>query len=74
MIPVGELKSITPKSVIKIVKNWKKVSLRRTAQPMAASTNAASEETKSSVMSVDSAVHSQSAPQQRDLILWTLPL
>ena len=73
MIPVEELRSMTLKSVIKTARNWKKVSLRRTAQSMAASTNAASEETKSSVTSVDSAVLSLSAPHQRALILRTLP-
>ena len=74
MTLVEELKSITLKSVIKTVRNWKKVSLRRAAQLKVASTSAASEETKSSVTSVDSAVRSLSAQHQMDLILWTLLL
>ena len=73
MINVEKPRGITLKSVMKTVRNWKKVSLQGAAQLKVASTSAASEETKSSVMSVDSAVHSQSAPQQRDLISWTLP-
>ena len=73
MIPVEELRSIMLKSVIKTVRNWKKASLRRTAQPKVASTSAASEETKSSATSVDSAVPSLSAQHQMGLILWTLP-
>ena len=72
MIPAEELRSIMLKSVIKTVRNWKKVSLRRIAQPKVASTNAASEETKSSVTSVDSAVPSLSAQQKMGLILRTL--
>ena len=49
------------------------MSLRRIAQLKVASTSAASEETKSSATSVDSAVRSRSAQHQLDLILWTLP-
>ena len=72
MIPVEEPRSMTLKSVIKTVRNWKKVSLRRTAQPKVASINAASEEIKSSVTSVDSAAPSLSAQQKMGLILRTL--
>ena len=74
MIPVEELKSITLKSAIEIVRNWKKVSLQGAAELKVASTSAASEETKSSVTSVDSAVRSRSAQRQMDLILRTLLL
>ena len=49
------------------------MSLQGAAELKVASTSAASEETKSSVTSVDSAVRSLSAQHQMDLILWTLP-
>ena len=49
------------------------MSLLRAAQLKVASTSAASEETKSSVTSVDSAVRSPSAQHLMGLILWTLP-
>ena len=61
------------KFISNFARNWKKVSLPRAAPLKVASTNAASEETKSSATSVDSAVPSLSVRQKRDPILWTLP-
>ena len=49
------------------------MSLLRAAEPKVASTSAVSEETKSSVTSVDSAARSLSARHQMDLTLLTLP-
>ena len=67
-INVEKPRGITLKSVMKTVRNWKKVSLPRTAQPKVVSTSAVSEETKSSATSADSAVPSLSAPHLMALI------
>ena len=60
------------KFIENFVRNWKKVSLPRTAQPKVVSTSAVSEETKSSATSADSAVPSLSVQHPMGLISSTL--
>ena len=62
MTPVTKLLDMMPKSAMRTANNWRKAILQINAEKMEASSNVASDETRSSAMNAGSAAPCQCAP------------